>query len=364
MNSEHPTVLRRRSFLKGLGLVGATSTVLPLGGASASAAPARHSPTEGDIAILRFLAAAEIIETDLWTQYDELGGVAGGNPSFKGALANIDGDMSQYITDNTDDERSHVAFLNAYLGSHRVNLDAFRTLPSSLATGAKQTGRLTNLQALDVDTSWYTRYRSRTSPDLGGQFPQAVTIQNQPAIPLNDIDTPPGTLQPNPPVEPPARRMQAIAGTAAFHFAMIEQGGSSLYATMCLKATSLEVLRILVCIGGVEVDHFSLWHDKVANTVSGSLAGVQDPVTGLTFPDLTNGGETLQPNKILPEPCQFIRPDLPPCSVIRPSNVAASGAEAAVEALTGDRLFEGQPQAFFDTLNGLARAADEATRWF
>jgi hypothetical protein len=46
-------------------------------------------------------------------------------------------------------------------GSARaVNLDEFRTLPSSKATGATQIGRLTNLRSLDVDTSWYVRYRS------------------------------------------------------------------------------------------------------------------------------------------------------------------------------------------------------------
>jgi hypothetical protein len=118
------------------------------------------------------------------------------------ALENLDGDMPQYISDNTDDERSHAAFLNAYLrsqGAMSVNLDRFRTLPSSKATGAKQIGRLTNLKSLNVDTSWYTRYRSTKNPDFGASFPQAVHIQNQPAIPLNDHDTPPGTGQPVPP---------------------------------------------------------------------------------------------------------------------------------------------------------------------
>src|SRR6202011_3415226 len=141
----------------------------------------------------------------------------------------------------------------------------FRTLPSSKATGAKNVGRLTNLQKLNVDTSWYTRYRSSQNPDLGAHINGPFTISNEPAIPVSDADTPPGQGQPVPPsaLTPQQERMQAIANTASFHFAMIEQGGSSLYTSMSLKVTDLEVLRIVVSIGGVEVDHFSLWADKV-----------------------------------------------------------------------------------------------------
>jgi ER-bound oxygenase mpaB/B'/Rubber oxygenase, catalytic domain len=201
-----------------------------LGGLLATNAMAAGSAlTKGDAAILRFLAAAEIIETDLWQQYNELGGVNGGNPAYMAALQNLDGDMPQYIADNTDDEMSHAAFLNAYLksrGAEPVNLDRFRTLPSSKATGAKQIGRLTNLLKLDVDTSWYTRYRSEQNPDFGAQFPQAVTIRNEPGIPLSDTDTPPSQQQPVSPTTAQQRRMQAIANTAGFHFGYIEQGGS------------------------------------------------------------------------------------------------------------------------------------------
>ena len=321
---------------------------------------------EGDIAILRFLAAVELIETDLWQQYNELGGVNGGNPSYMAALSNLDSDMPQYIADNTDDEESHAAFLNAYLqskGAQPVNLDAFRTLPSSKASGAKQIGRLTNLQALNVDTSWYVRYRSDQNPDFGATFPQAVTINNEPAIPLNDKDTPPGTAQPAPPLEPHARRMQAIANTAGFHFAYIEQGGSSLYSTMALKASSLEVLLIVVSIGGVETNHFSLWHDKAGNAVAQPLAGVVDPETGLTFPDLNaKGGELNQTNLILPEPTQFISKGLPACSVVRPTLDQNAGAVATINSFTADQLFKGQPAQFFNTVMELARAADAAER--
>ena len=358
-------VVGRRSFLKGVGLAGVAA--LPGSALFASEAVGRSSGvTSGDIAILRFLAAAELIETDLWQQYNELGGVNGGNSAYMAALENLDGDMPQSISDNTDDEVSHAKFLNAYLksqGARPVNLDAFRTLPSSKATGAKQIGRLTNLRELDVDTSWYTRYRSTRNPDLGAHFRQAVTIRNQPAIPLTDADTPPSQQAPVPPVGPQQNRMQAIANAAGFHFAFIEQGGASLYSAMALKASSSEVLRIVVSIGGVEVNHFGLWHDKAGNAVAQPLAGVVDPETKVTFPDLNaSGGEATQTNLILPEPTEFLRKDLPDVSVIRPTLDRNAGAVAAVRALTADQLFKGQSPQFFSTLMRLARAADAAQR--
>jgi hypothetical protein len=162
-------VVGRRSFLRGVGTAGAAA--MPASGLLAgSAFAASRRITKGDAAILRLLAAIELIEADLWQQYAELGGQDGGNPAYIAALANLDEDMPQYISDNTDDELSHAAFLNAYLrskGVSPVNLDEFRTLPSSKATGARQTGRLTNLLSLDVDTSWYVRYRSRQNPISG-----------------------------------------------------------------------------------------------------------------------------------------------------------------------------------------------------
>ncbi len=356
-------VVGRRGFLAGMGALGATAVTGGLGAASAFGS---EELTKGDIAVLRFLAAAEIIETDLWVQYAELGGANGGNPAYMAALANLDGDMSQYVSDNTDDEQSHADFLNAYLrskGAPTVNLDEFRTLPSSKAQGARQIGRLTNLQHLNVDTSWYTRYRSTQNPDFGATFPQAVTIQNQPAIPISDADTPPGQSQPVPPKGRSEQRMQAIANAAGFHFAMIEQGGSTLYTTMSMKVTSLEVLRIVVSIGGVEVNHFAIWHDAAGNCVASPLAGVTDPETGTHFPDLNaRHSALLQTNLVLPEPCEFISPGLPKCSVIRPSLTKDAGAMAAVKALTADNLFHGQSPAFFAAITKLAKAADAAQR--
>lgn len=361
-------VVQRRSFLKGIAIGGAALSTAALLGidSDAQSTQSRGSLSKGDAALLRFAAAAELIEADLWQQYNELGGVQGGNPAYIAALSNLDGDMPQYIADNTDDELSHAAFLNAYLiskGEAPVDLDAFRTLPSSKATGAKDMGRLTNLMRLNVDLSWYTRYRSTQNPDFGAKLKGPFSIRNQPAIPLNDNDTPPGQAQPVPPATPQQSRMQAIANTAGFHFAFIEQGGSSLYPTLIFKATNPEVLRILVSIGGVEIDHFGLWHDKGGNAVSKPLAGVTDPVSGLTFPDLNaRNSELDQTNLILPEPCEFISKNLPACSVIRPTSTANGGAVATIKAFTDDLLFLGQSPAFLKLVTELAIEADSVRR--
>src|SRR6201985_2376599 len=194
--------VNRRSCIKAGSLGGSAA---PVGaGLAASFKPAfgqSSSLTKGDVAILRMLAAAELIEADLWTQYAELGGI-GDNPpievapneplnSYQAALSNLDGDGPQYITSNTLDEVSHATFLNGYLeskGERPVNFDEFRTLQGSTATGADNIGRLTCLQHLNVDTSWVIRYRSNTTPDFGATYPQAVTITNRTAIPITDAD--------------------------------------------------------------------------------------------------------------------------------------------------------------------------------
>ena len=363
-------VVKRRSFLKGLGIAGATLSAGALLGTEGSAQTTRSSGklSKGDAALLRFAAAVELIEADLWQQYNELGGVQGGNPAYIAALSNLDGDMPQYISDNTDDELSHAAFLNAYLiskGEEPVDLLPFRNLPSSKATGAKDVKRLTNLLKLNVDLSWYTRYRSTQNPDFGVKFKGPFTIENQPAIPLNDNDTPPDQTQPVPPATKQEARMQAIANTAGFHFAFIEQGGASLYPTLAFKASDPEVLRILISIGGVEIDHFGLWHDKAGNAVAQPLAGVTDPETGVTFPDLNAPNSELdQTNLILPEPCEFISKSLPPCSVIRPTLTQNGGAVATIKAFTDDLLFLGQSKAFFTLVNRLAIEADSVRRGF
>jgi len=362
-------VVQRRAFLQGIGVAGAAA--LPAGKLFAQEGK-RLSPS--DAALLRFAAAIEFVEADLWQQYNELGGQVDhndnpnpGNPAYISALQNLDGDMPQYISDNTDDEISHRDFLNAYLlsrGSQPIDFTQFETLPPSKATGALGNGRLTNLQKLTVDTSWYFRYRSTQNPDLQAQFPQLINIVNQPAIPLHDNNAP--------------STIQAIANVAGIHFSYIEQGGSSLYPILALKANDSEVLRVLISIGGVEIDHFSLWHDKMGNAFAQPLAPLSDPVTGLNFLDFNNpanqqnpqlsavdqkaGSQMFQTNLILPEPCAFISSNLPPCSVIRPTLSANGGPMATVQSFIADGLFIGQNPQFLEQLMDLASAAESSQR--
>src|SRR6202790_699470 len=355
--------VKRRSFLKGLGVAGAALSAGSLLTTTADASQRAGIITVGDVAILRFLAAAEILETDLWQQYNELGGIQDsevpggtGSPAYIAALAVLDADMAQYVHDNTDDEFTHFTFINAYLmskGADPVNLDKFRTLPSSKATGAQQIGRLTNLMQLTVDTSWWTRYRSRTqNPDLGGTFAQAIPGLSKgqfPAIPRTDADLAPDA------------HIQAIASTAGFHFGYIEQGGSSLYPTLAQGVTSLEVLRILLSIGPVETSHFQTWHDK-----AGNAPALTDPTNGLVFPNLNAapfGGEDFQTNLIMPEPTVFLSRKFPPVSIIRPTGIAGvGGAVATIKSFTADGLFIGQSKEFFALLQALAEQADAARR--
>ena len=363
------TSINRREFVKsGLVAAGAASLTTGLFSNSSRAAnqegPEEKSGrlTRGDASILRFLAAAEILETDLWQQYNELGGIqdsevpgGSGSAPYTAALAVLDSDMAQYIHDNTEDELTHEVFINAYLaskGADTINLDAFRTLPSSKATGAQQIGRLTNLMQLTVDTSWWTRYRSSTgNPDFGDSFPQAIpslASGQHPAIPRTDAD-----LAPN-------DHIQAIANTAGFHFGTIEQGGTSLYPSVAQRVTNPEVLRVVLSIGPTEAMHFQTWSDKAGNAPP--LTDPTDPT--LVFPDLNSppfGGEQFQTNLIMPEPTIFLSRKLPTCSIVRPTNTSGA-ATGVLKFLTAMGLFIGQSPAFFQLMSDLAEDADGAKR--
>jgi hypothetical protein len=356
--------LGRRSFLRGgMAAAGAASAgAVLLGDPSQALAQFGHGNlTPGDAAILRFLAALELIETDLWQQYNELAGIqdgevpgGSGNPAYTEAVKALDEDMDQYIHDNTEDELTHELFLNDYLMAHGAapaNLDPFRRLPSSQATGAQQIGRLTNLMELTVDTSWWSRYRDPVNnPDLdpGFMFPPAVPgllAGRFPAIPRTNADL------------TPANHLQAIANTAGFHFATIEVGGTSLYPQLAQRVTSVEVLRILLSIGPTEAMHFQTWQDK-----AGNAPAITDPTNGLTFPDLSNAGELLQANLIMPEPCPFLsRRFRQTCSVVRPTETRGAAANA-LAFLTAMGLFRGQSVAFFQYMIRLAVLADAARR--
>jgi Ferritin-like domain len=356
--------ISRRSFLGtslaagagtiGVGLLGGTRNAEASGGL-----------TPGDAALLRFPAALELLEADFWIQYNELGGIQDdevpggtGNEDYTEALEVIEDEMGDYIHDNTDDEITHHQFLNAYLvskGAAPANLDAFRTLMGSTATGVNPDligHRLTNLTQLTIDTSWWTRYRDDShNPDLDPQhtFPQAVPtlgVNQHTAIPRTDADT----TDPN--------FLQAIANTAAFHFPTIEQGGNSLYPSLAQRATHTEVLRILMSIGPTETMHFQTWSDVAGNAPP--LTAV-DPVTGVrvTFPDLEVENELFDKALIMPEPCPFLSRNLPIVSIIRPTNTQGA-AMGALRFLTDMGLFIGQSPAFFAYMTQLAQDADHA----
>jgi len=377
--SKPSRAIRRRSFLKGLGVAGAAVSAGSLLKLEAAEQSSSGTITQGDAAILRFLAAAEIIESDLWLQYQEFLGVqdnevsriaskqilgypatpTGGNAAFIKDILILDGDMPQYIHDNTEDELSHETFINAYLvskGFDPVSLDGFRNLASSKATGANDVGRLTNLMELTVDTSFWTRYRSSTgNPDLGNTFPPAVpslAVNKHPAIPRTNEDV----NDPN--------FLKAIAFTAGFHFAFIEQGGNSLYPSLAQRVHNAEVLRILLSIGPTETMHFQTWQDKAGNATPLTAT---DPVTGVkvTFKNLATPavGPLLQGNLIMPEPTVFLNRKFPVCSIVRPTNTT-NAAMGAVKALTADGLFIGQSDEFFDFITELATQADAARRGF
>jgi len=388
----------RRSFLKsGMVAAGAATmgaALLPGTSAAFSGEEDRAPITKGDIAILTFLSALEQVEADLWIQYAELGGATnqglsaidlelngqkittGLAPAYITGLLVLDGDMPQYIADNTDDEISHHRFLNNYLaskGAKTIDLTRdFAILPPSQVTGVPQKGRLTNLKQLTVDTSWWTRYRSETAnPDFGGKFPNAVpdlATGQHPAIPLNDGDL---TLDGSGNI---SNHLQAIANTAGFHFAFIEQGGSSLYPALAQKVTNLEVLRILLSIGGSEIAHFQTWQDKAGNAAQitdGNLTfpvldGSNDPNTGATGrPDIA---DSFQSNLIMPEPTLFLNKNLGPVSIIRPTSTEQGGAVASVISFAEDGLFldpaTNKNTGIVDVLMRLAEEADEARRRF
>lgn len=385
----------RRSFLK-KGVLGAGAATLAAGllpgGASAFPGEDARPVTKGDIAILTFLSALEQVEADLWIQYAELGGATnqglspinlsqnnrkittGLAPNYITALEVLDGDMPQYIADNTDDEISHHRFLNNYLqskGAAPVDLSEFAILPPSGVSGVPTNGRLTNLKQLTIDTSWWTRNRSETqNPDFGGgPFENAVPdLAKAPhtAIPLddNDLVLDKGQIP---------RHLQAIASTAGFHFAFIEQGGSSLYPALAQKATNLEVLRVLLSIGGSEIMHFQTWHDKAGNApplTDGNLTF--PPLDGSVDPNASSApqpqtADAFQANLILPEPTVFLNPSLGPVSILRPTSDAVGGAVASVVSFVRDGLFllpgsTTQNTGIVDVLMRLAEAADAARR--
>jgi TAT (twin-arginine translocation) pathway signal sequence len=389
----------RRSFLKSGAATAGAITV----GASLFGKPTRafadedeHSGSldRGDAAILQFLQALETIEADLWRQYAELGGAG---PAQKGVspidlpfpngladlyiagLQQLDGDMPQYISDNTDDEFSHETFLKNYLiskGADVIDLSKFAHLPPSEVSGVPTDGRLTNLTQLTVDTSWWTRYRSDSkNPDLGDTFANAVPTLakgQHTAIPRTNADLIADNSKPG----GVSDHTQAIASTAGFHFAFIEQGGNSLYPSLAQRVSNVEVLRILLSIGPTETCHFQTWHDKAGN--ARPLTDVDKGFKGstgatVTFPDLNDPNATaaqadeFQTNLIMPEPTFFLNKKFGRVSIIRPTQTKGV-AMGALQGLIDDGLFightskSGKSDGFLEVLRDLAEDADEAQR--
>jgi hypothetical protein len=389
----------RRSFLKkGAATAGALTVGASLLGKAPSAFAQEDensgSLTKGDAAILLFLQALETIEADLWRQYAELGGAG---PATRGispidlpfpngladlyvaGLQQLDSDMPQYISDNTDDEFSHEAFLKNYLeskGASTVDLSKFAHLPPSGVSNVPAVGRLTNLTQLTIDTSFWTRYRSATkNPDLGDTFANAIPTLakgQHTAIPRSDKDLIPDNSKPG----GVSDHTQAIASTAGFHFCFIEQGGSSLYPSLAQRVTNPEVLRILLSIGPTETSHFQTWHDKAGN--ARVLTDVDKGFPGstgatVTFPNLNDPSATpqeadeFQTNLIMPEPTFFLNKKFGPVSIIRPTE-SKGAAMGALQSLIDDGLFightskSGKSDGFIELLRDLAEDADEARR--
>lgn len=341
----------RRSFL-GASLMTGAAALLPMAGAlmggslPAFAQEGGGAPTAGDIAILKFLAAAELIEDDLWSQYCEL---AVSNPDYRLALRRIDISLPAYICQDRDDERSHANLINAYLqsiGETPVNLDPFRTIRPPSVRGLERKGRLTNLTNLSVDTSWFNRYRGEGNPDLGDTFPQLVNIAGKPTIPLSDRMS--------------NQEVQLAAHAAAFHFCAIEQGGASLYNHLLSQVSSLDALAIVASIGPTEFYHFGVFQTSLEGIFA--LSG-----NGLFFPNIKGNRPVAE--KVMPTPCAFLRRDFPLCSIVRPRSKALAGARAAAVGLAQSGLLTDpeNPQRnadFVAAALALADAADAAMRGF
>ena len=137
---------------------------------------------------------------------------------------------------------------------------------------------------------------------------------------------------------------------AAFHFAWVEQGGTSLYDQFVPYISSRQVLRIVSSIYATEAVHYAIFRDSL-NGITAFQNGAN-----LIVPNLTEGEN--DSSHVFPKRCTFLKQQLPTCSVIRPSSTRLAGAQAAVNAFIASNLFKGQPPAFFQTLTALAKAAD------
>jgi hypothetical protein len=308
---------------------------------------------KGEIAVLKFLIALELIENDVWQQYDELGGTAARmQNNYQSAFQFLNRHASKYITSNAVNEIGHLTFLTTCLESEGVeptSLEEFRILRGSKATGTQSIDRLTNLMYVNIDASWDIRLRS---DDQRG-YPQDFYIAHRPTIPYSDSEL------------ADTSHVQALANAAALHFRYIEEGVSSLYTSLSQRVKRAKVLRITLGIGGQEISHFLEW----VNFASNVLHKLDDSDTAManhvvTFPnsEATSRRPSYQTSPRFSSRGTSIRRDLPHNAVIRPMNVRFGSAVATIQSFIESGLFRGQSTNFLRTLTTLAEEADAALR--
>ena len=317
--------------------------------------------TKGDIAILKFLQTIELIESDLWQQYDELGGITKGmQNSYQLALQDIDDSCSEYISRNSIDEIGHATFLSSYLESEEVapvNLDKYRTLRGSRATDANDVGRLTNLMHLEIDKSRYIQNHTAEYTQLREAVPQVVGIVRRTTIPRTEED-----------FNEPAL-IQTIAHTAVFQFRYFEWGVSSLYTSFSRQVRRAKVLKIALGIGAHEIAHSLNWANFPPHSAKGPLTRFDNSETSsknrrplLSDFNVPFVGLHLQTIPLIPLRSEFIGDNIPLWPVIWPLDDRFGGAVDTIMSFAEDGLFFGQSKGLLQELIATAEDADAALR--
>ncbi len=338
--------------------------------------------SEPDVAIFRFSLANELIGGDFWSQYANQ---VLYNPAYTAALRAIDPMLPRYVLDTVRDEMSHGLFLTALartLNIEPVNLDPFRTLPDTgaaalttagqpvtdpqLATAMQQmtaagialpppgTRRIVNLTALNLDTSWFNKYRTASNPDLQPESPMLLALQNQQTIPTGPMTG--GAA---------AGDMQLLAQAAVLHMSQNEQTESSTYLALGAFIRNRELLGLMSSILPVEMMHYTAFQTSVARMTAPAPGSTTPPAgnTGaaMTLRTLNIGGQANSiPLPVLPAPAP-VYAGLPPVSVVRPRRISKAGAVATAQKLVAANYFAGQPATFMDMMMTMARAADSAS---
>jgi hypothetical protein len=208
---------------------------------------------------------------------------------------------------------------------------------------------------LDMDTRWYSRYRSLERPDSGDPFPQKIRIVNRQAIPRTDAD-----------FDRPLH-IQAIANTAIVHFGYIEHAGASLYTCLSQKVKRAHVLRVTLGIGGDEISHFLKWVDFTGVAIQGypfSIEFGQSPETEASQSirhSSIRRGRSMSNNELnFPAPADFMSKVYRQWPVVQQRDDQFGGAVATINSFTQNGLFVGQSPDFLRRLTQMAEDADAA----